>query len=201
VTGPQAVEDTAECAPADNALIERSWTAPAEFAGIFDRHATAIHRYLARRVGGSVAEDLTAETFLVAFRQRHRYELNHPDARWWLYGIATNLVHRHRRAEVRQYRALARTGIDPVVDNDAERVVARVTAVAATRRLAEVLAGLSAGERDVLLLVAWGELGYAEIARALNIPIGTVRSRLHSARGRLRKALADLSPFSFTEMD
>jgi RNA polymerase sigma factor (sigma-70 family) len=148
--------------------------------------------------GTSVAEDLAAETFLVAFRQRQRYDLDQSDARPWLYGIATNLVHRHRRTEIRQYRALARTGIDPAIDHDAERVVARVAAGAATRRLAAALTRLSAGERDVLLLVAWADFGYAEVAEALSIPIGTVRSRLNSARRRLRTTLADLGP---TERD
>jgi RNA polymerase sigma factor (sigma-70 family) len=81
-----------------------------------------------------------------------------------------------------------------VAEHYAERVVARVAATTASRRLAAVLAKLPAGERDVLLLIAREELGYAEVARALDIPIGTVRSRLHSARKRLRAALADLDP-------
>jgi RNA polymerase sigma-70 factor (ECF subfamily) len=201
VIAPRLVDEPVGQTPLDSALIERSWTVPAEFAGIFDRHASAVHRYLARRVSWSVAEDLTGETFLIAFRLRHRYRLDELDALPWLYGIATNLVHRHRRAEVRQYRALARTAVDPVAEHDTDRVVARAAAHAATRRLAAALAKLPAGERDVLLLVAWQELGYAEVARALSIPIGTVRSRLHSARGRLRRALADLAPAPSAEVD
>jgi RNA polymerase sigma factor (sigma-70 family) len=195
------VEEPVGPAPLDNVLIERSLTVPAAFAGIYDRYAGAVHRYLARRIPWSVAEDLTGETFLIAFRQRHRYQLDQADALPWLYGIATNLVHRHRRTEVRMYRALARTGVDPLVEHDTDRVVARAAATAATRRLAAALAKLPAGERHVLLLVAWQELGYAEVARALDIPIGTVRSRLHSARGRLRRALADLNPSPDKEVD
>jgi RNA polymerase sigma factor (sigma-70 family) len=194
VTVPAAVGDPARLGPDDSTLIGRSLTAAEEFAAVFDRHASAVHRYIARRIGAAVADDLTAETFLVAFRQRQRYDLSQPDARPWLYGIATNLLHRHRRTEVRQYRALARTGVDPATEPDAERVVARVAATAASRRLAAVLAKLPAGERDVLLLVAQEELGYADVARALDIPISTVRARLHSARKRLRAKLADLDP-------
>lgn len=181
----------------DGALVARSLADPEEFAAIFDRHAGAVHRYLARRIGGPVADDLTAETFLVAFRDRGRYDAGRADARPWLYGIATNLVRRHQRAEVRQYRALARTGVDPVTDEDG--VLTRVAAAAASRRVAAVLAKLSAKERDVLLLVAWEDLGYAEVAQALDIPVGTVRSRLHSARSRMQRALADLDPAQPTD--
>ena len=194
MTVPRAVDEPARLGPDDSTLIRRSLTEAEEFAAVFDRHANAVHRYVSRRVGTAVADDLTAETFLVAFRQRQRYDLSQPDARPWLYGIATNLLHRHRRTEVRQYRALARTGVDPAVEHDAERVVARVVATTASRRLAAVLAKLPVGERDVLLLIANEEFDYADVARALNIPIGTVRSRLHSARKRMRAALADLDP-------
>ncbi|GAA3219909.1 RNA polymerase sigma factor [Dactylosporangium siamense] len=189
---PIALERASGPRPADNELIRHSLDDPDAFGGIFDRHAPAIHGYLARRVGHSVADDLNAETFLVAFRRRARYDLAQPDARPWLFGIATNLVHRQRRTELRHYRALARVGVDPIDDQD-ERVVARAAATAAHRRIAAVLARLSTGERDVLLLLAWQDLGYADIAAALDIPIGTVRSRLNSARKRLRHALIDLS--------
>ncbi|GAB4059424.1 RNA polymerase sigma factor [Catellatospora paridis] len=187
-------------AVADNAVIERSHASPEEFAAIYDRHAEAVHRYLARRVGQSAADDLMAETFLEAFRIRARYDAGRADARPWLYGIATNLLHRHHRAETRQYRALARTGVDPTHD-DTDTVAARLAASTSTRRIAAVLAKLPIGERDVLLLVAWEDLGYAEVAHALDIPIGTVRSRLHNARRRLRKALADLNPLDHSDKD
>ncbi|MEU4556847.1 RNA polymerase sigma factor [Actinoplanes sp. NPDC023936] len=185
---------TAPAAPphtGDDDVIRRSLAEPETFGTIFDRHADDIHAYLARRVGRSLAEDLTAETFLVAFRSRDRYDQSRPDARPWLYGIAANLVRGQQRAEVRQYRALARTGVDPAQDGPADRVSARVTAAAHVRALAAVLAGLSVREREVLTLVSQTQLSYPEVARALEIPIGTVRSRLHSARQRIRRALRD----------
>ncbi|WP_370457762.1 RNA polymerase sigma factor [Actinoplanes sp. OR16] len=180
-------------------MIRRSAEEPEAFGAIFDRHADAIHGYLARRVGRSLAEDLTAEAFLIAFRSRHRYDLSQTDARPWLYGIAANLVRGQQRAEVRQYRALARTGADPARDGPADRfddrvadrVADRVTAAAHVRALAAVLARLSVREREVLTLVSQAQLSYPEVARALDIPIGTVRSRLHSARRRIREALHD----------
>jgi RNA polymerase sigma-70 factor (ECF subfamily) len=179
-------------------VIKHSWSEPERFGGIFDRHATTIHRYLARRIGPLVADDLTAETFLVAFRGREHYDVNQTDALPWLYGIAANLLRRERRSEIRQYRALARTRIDPALDGDADRVAARVSAQARVRKLASVLARLSVREREVLTLVAQAELSYAEVARALDIPIGTVRSRLHSARSRVRKALRDCPEIDLT---
>jgi RNA polymerase sigma factor (sigma-70 family) len=176
----------------DHDLIRRSTADPEAFGQIFDRHAATIHRYLARRVGRSLADDLTAETFLIAFRRRDKYDMSHDDCRPWLYGIAANLLRGQQRAEIRQYRALARTGIDPAAEDADDRVLARVTAADEVRGLAGVLAALPAGERDVLTLVSQAQLSYPEVARALDIPIGTVRSRLHSARKRIRKALPEL---------
>lgn len=198
---PQNAIDTGTAnLPGDHHLIEESRRDGERFAAIFDRHAVAIHRYLSRRLGGSLADDLTAETFLVAFRQRERYDVRFPDARPWLYGIATNLLRHERRAEIRQYRALARTGIDPATVTDEDAVVARVAAGAEQRRLAGVLAGLPAGERSVLLLIAWEQFSYEEVARTLDIPVGTVRSRLHSARKRIRAILPDLDPGTSKEL-
>jgi RNA polymerase sigma-70 factor (ECF subfamily) len=182
-------------AAADGELIQHSRVEPERFAIIYDRHAPAVHRYLARRAGTTIADDLTAETFLVAFRQRERYDFGQPDARPWLLGIATNLLRRQLRTEVRQYRAFARSGADPVLNSDEDDLLARVSAASVSRRLAGVLAELSERDRSVLLLVAWEQLTYDEVARALGIPVGTVRSRLHNARKRVRAALADLDPF------
>jgi RNA polymerase sigma-70 factor (ECF subfamily) len=164
---------------------------PEQFALVFRRHAPDIHRYVVRRLGPGAADDVVAETFLTAFRLRSRYQPDRPDARPWLYGIATNLIGRHRRAEVRQYRALARTGLDPVTESFADRADDRVSAGRENRRLAAALAGLPAGHRNALLLVAWGDLSYEEAAVALGVPVGTVRSRLSRARGKLRQALGE----------
>jgi DNA-directed RNA polymerase specialized sigma24 family protein len=96
-------------APSDAVVIERSLRRPERFAAVFDRHYAAIHGYVARRLGAGLADDVASETFLVAFDRRHRYDLEQRDATPWLYGIASNLVARHRRAEVRRYRMMART--------------------------------------------------------------------------------------------
>ena len=182
-------ERDATAAATDAELIERSWREPEQFAALFDRHAPVIHRYAARRVGATAADDLVADTFLAAFRKRRRYDLSHPDARPWLYGIATNLVGQHRRDELRQYRIRQAAIPDLDLPGHAERVAADVTARSTRALLNAALAGLPDGDRDVLVLIAWEQLTYDEAARALEIPVGTVRSRLHRARARLREAL------------
>ncbi|WP_330277076.1 RNA polymerase sigma factor [Lentzea sp. NBC_00516] len=170
----------------DAEIIEASLRVTEKFAVIFDRHAPHIQRYLARRLGQQVADDLLAETFLVAFSKRGRYDPSRPDARPWLYGIATNLVGQHRREEVRRYRMHL---VASSVDDHADRVAADVTAQAMRSMLTGALGALSVEDRDVLLLVAWEQLSYLEIAEALAIPVGTVRSRLNRARRKVREAL------------
>ncbi|GAA3472131.1 RNA polymerase sigma factor [Nonomuraea roseola] len=191
MTQPQPVE-TLEADDAE--LIRRSHDDPEQFAGLFDRYIEQIHRYVARRLGTQAADDIAAETFLTAFRRRASYDLTQRLARPWLYGIATTLMARHRRGEERFLRALSRTGVDPLPEPMADAVVGRVAAQEEDRRLAGALAGLSQGDRDVLLLVAWGDLTYEEVAWALGVPIGTVRSRLHRARKKARAALGGDDP-------
>lgn len=174
----------------DAALIAQSLRAPERFGVLFDRHAPAIYRYIARRLGRDTADDLVAETFLAAFRQRGRYGPAHADARPWLYGIATRLIGRYRRDEVRFFRAISRTGIDPAAELIADQVTSRVAAQAASRELAAAIAALPPGYRDVLLLIASG-LGYQETATALGVPVGTVSSRLLRARQRVRAMIGD----------
>ena len=177
----------------DATLIAQSLRVPERFGALFDRHASSIHRYVNRRLGPDAADDIVAETFLAAFRARERYDKSRPDARPWLYGIATNLIGRHRRDEVRFFRAIARTGLDPASESFTDAADDRVAAIAVRRRLADAVAGLPHAQRDVLLLTASG-LGYEEIAGALGIPAGTVSSRLVRARQKVRAALGAFDP-------
>jgi RNA polymerase sigma-70 factor (ECF subfamily) len=178
----------------DAAVIERSWQEADCFAVLFDRYYAHIHAYAARRLGPGLADDVAAETFLVAFTRRERYDISRHDARPWLYGIASNLIARHHRAEVRRYRALARAGVDDVSEGHADLVAGRLDAQAYRRPLAAALAAIPAQDRDVLLLVAWAELTSEEAGQALGIPAGTVRSRLHRARRQIRGALDASAP-------
>jgi len=178
----------------DATVIRDSMSDPERFAVLVRRHAPAIQRYVTRRIGREAAEDVVAETFLIAFRQRGYYTDDGRDCLPWLYGIATRLAHRHWRGETRQLNLLARTGIDPVTEPFTDRVDAEVSANAAKARLAAAVARLPAGQRDALLLLVWADLSYDQIARATGVPMGTVQSRISRARRRLRKQLADLNP-------
>ena len=154
-----------------------------QFTEVHDRHFADIYRYVAGRLGAQVAEDVAAETFLVAFDRRETFDPARGDLRAWLFGIATNLVSRHRRKEARHYRALARLDTPRPVEGHENRVVVG-------GQLGKALARLTSGERDVLLLVALADLGYAEVAEALGISPGTVGSRLTRARKKLAPVLA-----------
>lgn len=161
--------------------------APA-FGRLFDAHAATMHRYLARRVGPDAAHDLVAETFLVALRRRESYQPELGTARSWLYGIATNLLRHHVRSETRALRATARlaNSSDRGHGGHDTRVAEQVDAQARAAQLAGALAKLSVADRDTLLLVSWAGLEPVEVAEALGIPPGTVRSRLHRIRRWLR---------------
>jgi RNA polymerase sigma-70 factor (ECF subfamily) len=174
----------------DSTAIAESLRTPASFGVLFDRHFERIHGYLQRQVGGDLADDLAAQTFLVAFDRRASFDLSRESARPWLFGIAVNLMRRHLRDVRRGLSAYARTGVDPVLDGF-DGAEARADAAALRRPLAKALATLPKPELETLLLHAWAELSYAEIAETLAIPVGTVRSRISRARVRLREPLAD----------
>ncbi|MBO2453445.1 sigma-70 family RNA polymerase sigma factor [Actinomadura barringtoniae] len=189
--------DTATSFSTDAEEIARSSREPERFAVLFDRHGARLHRYAARRLGDGEADDIVAETFLVAFRQRDGYDLGRSDALPWLYGIASNLIRRHRRAEVSRYRTFVRTGVlMDAAEGVAERAVERASAEMSGRRLADAIAKLPARDRDVLLLVAWADLTYEQVADALGLPVGTVRSRLNRARTKVKQALGGVNPVS-----
>jgi RNA polymerase sigma factor (sigma-70 family) len=199
MTQQSRAEAEASAAADDAAVIQLSRHEPEHFTELFRRHAPHIQRYVVHRLGPDAADDIVAETFLLAFRQRNSYDQTRADARPWLYGIATNLIGRHRRAEIRLYRALARTGADPVMESFTDRVDDRVSASTASRRVADALARLPKEHRDTLLLVAWADLSYEEVATALGVPVGTVRSRISRARSKLRRTLGGTNPAAFDE--
>jgi RNA polymerase sigma factor (sigma-70 family) len=161
--------------PTDADAIRRSLDEPAAFGAVFDRHYAAVHAYAQRRVGSELAEEVAAEAFARAFAARRRYDGVHADALPWLLGIASNLMRRHWRTERRRLHAYARVASQHVPELDPATAEEAITAVARLPRR----------QREVVLLHVWADLSYEQIARALDIPVGTVRSRLHRARGAL----------------
>jgi RNA polymerase sigma-70 factor (ECF subfamily) len=172
----------------DAAVITASLDSPVRFGAIFDRHATVLHRYLVRRLGPDEAESMVGEVFRIAFEKRDTYDVHRPTARPWLYGIATNLLAKHRRREARRIHAVARLAAQRVPPLDlADGVSGVVDAAEMWPRVAAAVTALPEPERDALVLHVWEGLSYEEVADALGVPVGTVRSRLHRARGRLRE--------------
>jgi RNA polymerase sigma factor (sigma-70 family) len=178
---------------------------PADFEAAFRQHFPLIFRFIARRVGAALAEDLAAETFATAYRRRASFHPGRGSLRSWLYGIATNLVRNHWRAE--QHLLALDARLIPEVDasDGTEAADRRVMAAVLAPRLAAALGQLTRDQREVLLLHAWAELSHDEIAEALGIAPGTARSRLSRARALLREQLGDfdfdLWTFTGTEPD
>jgi len=186
--GPAGNRDTvgeAPCRPTDADVLVASWDDPSVFALLFDRHARVVHRYVASRAVRQDVDDVVSETFIAAFRSRHRYDPRYEDARPWLLGIAANIVRHHLRAEARRRHLPWRVALRPDAEADlADVVTARVDAGSGWEQVVSALNRLDERYREVLLLLATADLTYADVARALGIPVGTVRSRL--ARGRLQ---------------
>lgn len=178
----------------DSSVITRSFQEPSAFGELFQRHAARLYRYVSRRAGPSAADDVISETFLVAFERRVSYDLSRDDALPWLFGIATNLIHRHRVAEARTLRMLEESAGDTARDAEHDSGRADPAQILAARDdfsdTARQIRRLSKKDRDTLLLYAWEDLSYEDIALALEIPVGTVRSRLNRARRALRTAPA-----------
>jgi RNA polymerase sigma factor (sigma-70 family) len=174
--------------PSDAEVIGRSLGEPEAFGLIYDRHAATLLRFLGRRVGAKVAEGLVGELFRIAFERRKTFDASRGSALPWLYGIGSNVLLKHRRDEARRLRASARmaAGLEAAEGRAGARALdARML----FSRVAEAIEALPDGEREALLLFAWEELPYQGVAEALELPIGTVRSRLNRARARLRELL------------
>jgi RNA polymerase sigma-70 factor (ECF subfamily) len=178
----------------DEVDLLASLSEPSRFTAIFERHVSGVHRYLAYRVGGDLADDLTAEVFLCAFKRRIGFDAARGTVSAWLFGIATNIVCHHRRAEQRRFRLDQRAALSELGRSDDGDFV---DGVVSRSDLDSAIAKLDRKSRDVVLLVAGAGLSYEEAAAALAIPLGTVRSRLSRARSQVRSKLGrELDPLT-----
>ncbi len=164
---------------------------PADFESAFQQHFPSIYLFISRRVGTALAEDLAAETFATAYRRRASFDPERGSLRSWLYGIATNLVRNHWRAEQHLLALDARLVPEIDLSDSSDAADQRVIAALLAPQLAAALGLLTRDQRDVLLLHAWAELSHEEIAAVLEIAPGTARSRLSRARASLREQLGD----------
>jgi RNA polymerase sigma-70 factor (ECF subfamily) len=163
----------------------RTLAPAARFEQLYLDCETKLFRYLARRVGATLAEDLTAEAFAIAWQRFGDYDPARAAFSTWVFGIAINLLRRHTRAEIYQLGTFSRTGTDPAQPSDESAIVDRLVADAFWPKVAAELADMDDVDRDVLTLYAWAEMSYGAIAETLGIPVGTVRSRISRARSRL----------------
>jgi len=177
----------------DAEVIGESWTDPELFGQIFDRHFPTIHRYLARRLSRSDADELAGEVFRIAFEKRRGFDPSRESALPWLYGIASNLVLKYHRREQRAMRAMAREHSLQLAQlsttNSEASIDSRIDAVRSHGAVVEALGHLAADERELVLLAAFAELTYRELGEATGLAEGTVRSKLSRTRTKLRERL------------
>jgi RNA polymerase sigma-70 factor (ECF subfamily) len=188
------MESPSDEEPGDRVWLDALEGSPEAWGELFTRHGPAIYAYCYRRTEErSAAEDLTSTVFLEAWKVRTSAGAKAAGALPWLYGIATMLSRNHQRTLRRYSAALERMGPTagalPEPDPAAE-VAERIDAQRHLRRVRTLLDTLHQNDRDVLELAAVGTLGIAEIAAALDIPVGTAKSRLARARRRLNDLLA-----------
>ena len=165
------------------------WTCgePAAFGVLFDRHARSVYNYCFRRTADwTAAEDLVSVVFLEAWRRRTEVRLDGDSALPWLLGVATNVLRNRWRSQRRHRAALLRLPRERGPDF-AEDADARLDDEREMRRVLRAFRRLPRRDQDVLALCAWAGLSYEEAAAALELPVGTVRSRLSRARSRLRE--------------
>lgn len=174
----------------DGDVFGRSVQEPEVFEEIFERHSASVWRYVRGRIGQALAEDIVADTFLIAFQRRATFDPSYQSARPWLLGIANNLI-RHRLRDERVRLAAIGKASDPP-DLEEFDDVSRLDAERMRPLLIDALMSLSAEDRETFLLVALGELTYTEAALVLDVPVGTVRSRMHRVRRRLRERVPGL---------
>lgn len=182
----------------DCEIIVASRRRPEVFEVIFERHYQAVFRFAAGRNGADEAGDIASDTFVRAFDRRDRFRTDRENALPWLFGIAANVARERNRKRVRRMRMVRKSaslvvGEDTLFEGDA---AARLDAVSKRDDLAAALKALSEDEYQVLMLLAIADFSYADIADALGIPIGTVRSRIHRARNKMRELLEAERPIS-----
>ncbi len=164
----------------------------AALAALFDRHGDAVYTYCFRRTASwHTAEDATQTVFLELWRGRAKAAAFDDSALPWLYGIARNVCRTRDRSARRLRSALGRVRHEAAAPDHADHVVRRVDSERRMATVLEAIGELPAHERDVFELVVWAGESYAAAAVALDLPVGTVRSRLSRARHRLSLAVDD----------
>jgi RNA polymerase sigma-70 factor (ECF subfamily) len=171
------------------------WTAAVDgdadaFGALFERHSRAVYNFAFRSTANwAAAEDAASDVFLTAWRRRGEVVFTSESGSVlpWLLGVAANHLRNQRRTRRRATTALRRLNAKEVQPDHSDEAVGRLADEAQMAEVQTVVEQLPEHERDVLALCAWAGLDYAEAAIALDVPVGTVRSRLSRARTHLRE--------------
>lgn len=186
----------------DESSDEEWWSAAISgdgraFGVVFDRHSAAVYSHaLSRTASGPDAEDIASLTFLEAWRKRGQVRFVNGSAKPWLLSVATNLCRNHARALRRHHAQIAKLPHDSNPIDTAETALSNIHRRELQRTVAAALGRLRREEHEVICLCDLAGLSYGEVAGAINVPVGTVRSRLSRARTHLRQILAPFDPFT-----
>jgi RNA polymerase sigma-70 factor (ECF subfamily) len=193
--------DVAADEPSDIELWDRAVAGePESFGVLFERHARRVYNHCFRRTASwADAEELTSAVFVEAWRRRRDVRPIDESALPWLLGVANNLVRNHRRSLGRYRAALVRLPPPGSQADPADDVAERLADEVQMRRVLALVQQLPPRDQEVLALCAWSELTYQAAAEVLDIPVGTVRSRLARARARLAELAGNSDPASDTD--
>lgn len=161
------------------------------FGALFDRHHAAVYGHCLRRLDSvALAEDLVSMTFLEAWRLRRRATITTASMRPWLLAIANNLISNQNRTSRRYRRFINQLPTyAESVPSAADEALDAIAGAELTKNADEALKRLRPDEQQILRLAHFDGLTHAEIAAKLNIPVGTVKSRLHRAMAAFRALL------------
>lgn len=179
----------------DNGLAERLRQGEHEaLAELFGRYADRVYNFCFRRVASwNLAEDVMSQTFLEVWRVRDRAVAYDGSLVPWIFTVAENVCRNAARGARRQQALTGRLKLVRLedVDDHADGVARRLDEESRMSELLVAVDRLRRRDRQILMLVVWDDLSYAQVAQALDIPVGTVRSRLSRARKRVAELMGE----------
>lgn len=160
----------------------------AAFAELFRRHLKAVFNYAYRLTASQhVAEDLTSNVFLTAWRKRAQVTLVNDSALPWLYTVTSNLARDEFKSSRRRLRLARKMFESPVSEDHADTAVRRVDSESTFHQLVEAIRRLPASQRRAIELCLLGEMSQPDAAQVLGVSEVTLRSNLSRGRARLRE--------------
>ena len=164
------------------------------FGELFERHSTAVYNHCFRRTASwSRAEDLTSVVFLEAWRQRSSVRLHGDSILPWLLAVANNVLRNSNRSQRRYRRLIQAVPVSATQPDFGEQVSSRLDDERAMATVLSEIRRLTVRQQEVIALCDWSALSTEEAAIAMDVPVGTVKSRLSRTHQRLRARLIGAS--------